>query len=535
MVVETYDAVIIGAGHNGLATGVILAEAGWSVLVLERNDRPGGSVRTEEVTLPDFRHDLMAMNLNLFAGSRFFERYGERLRHHGFDFVPTSNPVCSVFPDGGHVAITTDLEKTLASISAHSTADADAYRALFDRFGQTAPHLFPLLGVSMPSWAAARTLFRGWRKLGREWPLELARLVLQSSREFTGDHFQSREAAALVATWGMHLDFPPDVPGGALFPYLETMAAQANGMVIGKGGASSMIDGLTGLFRSLGGELRYGAEVDGIVVEGGRAIGVIVDGERIPVGRAVISNVVPSILFGRLVPADRSPAEIRDKARRYRYAPGTMMVHLAMSDLPEWRAGIPASRSAYVHVGGYMNDMSRAYADAVAGRLPRRPTLVVGQPTTVDPSRAPEGRHVLWVQVRMVPSRIQADAVGEIATNDWAEAKEPFADRVMSILEEHAPGIGSRVLGRHVISPEDLETLNPNLVGGDQLSGSHHPMQFFVFRPFPGWSRYKTPIDRLYMCGAATWPGAGVGAGSGTLLGERLTMGGIGGRLRSRA
>ncbi|MGH3650801.1 MAG: phytoene desaturase family protein [Acidimicrobiia bacterium] len=529
---ETYDAVIIGAGHNGLAAGVILAEAGWRVLVLERNGRPGGAVRTEEVTLPGFRHDLMAMNLNLFAGSRFFERYAGRLRDQGFDLVPTSNPVCSVFPDGSHVAISTDLDETLTAISKLSAADAGAYRALFERFAETAPHLFPLLGVPMPSMAAARALFRGVRALGRSWPLELGRLVLQSSREFAEDHFESPEMAALIATWGMHLDFPPDVPGGALFPYLETMAAQANGMVIGKGGAFSMIEGLTGLLRSLGGEVRYGTEVDGVVVESGAATGVTVDEERFAAERAVIGNVVPNILFGRLVPEGRVPAEFEAKVRRYRYAPGTMMVHLAMSHLPDWHAGVSAGRSAYVHVGGYMDNMSRAYAEAVAGLLPHRPTLVVGQPTTVDPSRAPDGRHVLWVQVRMVPSRIRADAAGEIDATEWADAKEPLADRVMSILEEHAPGIGSRVLARHVMSPEDLEALNPNLVGGDQLSGSHHPMQFFLFRPFPGWSRYTTPIDRLYMCGAATWPGAGVGAGSGTLLGERLTTGRLARRFR---
>ncbi|HUF15865.1 MAG TPA: NAD(P)/FAD-dependent oxidoreductase [Acidimicrobiia bacterium] len=520
---ESYDAVIIGAGHNGLAAGVILADAGWSVVVLERNDRPGGAVRTEEVTLPGFRHDLMAMNLNLFAGSRFFERYGGRLREGGFDLVPSSHPVCSVFPDGSHVGISTDLDETLSSISALSAADVGSYRALFDRFAETAPHLFPLLGVPMPSIAAARTLFSGFRALGRGWPLELGRLVLQSSREFAADHFESPEVAALIATWGMHLDFPPDVPGGALFPYLETMAAQANGMAIGKGGAFSMVEGLTNLLRNLGGEVRYGAEVDGVTVKSGAATSVTVKGERFAAERAVIANVVPNILFGSLVPDDQVPAEFRSKVRRYRYAPGTMMVHLALSDPPDWEAGSAAGRSAYVHVGGYMDDMSRAYGEAVAGLLPRLPTLVVGQPTIVDASRAPNGRHVLWIQVRMVPPRIRADAAGEIDATEWAEAKEPLADRVMAILEVHAPGIGPRVLARHVMSPEDLEALNPNLVGGDQLSGSHHPMQFFLFRPFPGWSRYTTPIDRLYMCGAATWPGAGVGAGSGTLLGERLT------------
>lgn len=520
---KTYDAVIIGAGHNGLAAGVVLAEAGWKVLVLERNSRPGGAVRTEEVTLPGFRHDLMAMNLNLFAGSPFFERYGSRLQENGFEMVASSHPVCSLFPDGKMLGISTDLEETLGSISQVSAADAEAYRSLFEQFGRMAPHLFPLLGVAMPSVAVARTLFRGARALGRNWPFDLGRLVLQSSRELVEDHFESPEVAALVSTWGMHLDFPPDMAGGALFPFLETMAAQANGMVIGRGGATSMIDGLTGLLESLGGELRYDAEVDGITVENGTATGVTVQGERFQADRAVIANLAPTVLFRRLLPEDAVPPEFMEKVRRYRYAPGTLMVHLAMSDLPGWEADLSAREYAYVHLAGYMDDMTRTYNEAVAGLLPTRPALVVGQPTTVDPTRAPDGNHVLWVQVRMVPSQIRGDAAGEIEASTWSDAKEPFADRVVSILEEYAPGVGSNVLARHVMTPEDLESSNPNLVGGDQLSGSHHPMQHFVFRPFPGWSRYSTPIDQLFMCGAATWPGAGVGAGSGTLLADRLT------------
>jgi phytoene dehydrogenase-like protein len=179
-----------------------------------------------------------------------------------------------------------------------------------------------------------------------------------------------------------------------------------------------------------------------------------------------------------------------------------------------------------------MEDMSLAYSRAVAGLLPEQPTLVVGQPTSVDPSRAPEGKHVLWIQVRMVPSTITGDASGEIETRDWGEAKEAYADRVMTIVESYAPGTADLILGRKVLSPEDLETANPNLIGGDSLGGSHHLMQHFFMRPFPGWTKYKTPLKHLFMVGAATWPGAGVGAGSGYLLGKKLAAPGLRDRIR---
>lgn len=529
---ETYDAVIIGGGHNGLAAGVVLADAGWKVLVLERNREPGGAVRTEEVTLPGFRHDLMAMNLNLFAGSPFFAEYGDRLHAQGLNLVSSDRPVCSLFPDGSHVGISTDLGETLASISQVSVADADAYAALFQEFGRKAPHVFPLLGVPLPSVAAVRALVSGTRALGRQWPFELARLVFQSPREFVDDHFESPEVGALVSTWGMHLDLPPDMSGGALFPFLETMSVQANGMVIGEGGAAVMIHALVGLLESLGGEVRCDAEVDSVLVENGTAVGVAVDGERLAAERAVIANLTPTVLFGGLVEEEAVPAEFLQKVRRYRYGPATFMLHLALSDLPDWTASSSARSYAYVHVAGFMNDMALTYHQAVSGLLPTKPTLVVGQPTNIDPGRAPAGSHVLWVQVRMVPSRIEGDAAGQIAANTWPEAKEAFADRVMAILEEYSPGLGSKVLARTVMSPDDLEAANPNLVGGDQLGGSHHLMQHFLLRPFSGWSRYSTPIDRLHMCGSATWPGAGVGAGSGLLLGKQLTAGGLAARLR---
>lgn len=501
----------------------MLADAGWSVLVIERNDTPGGAVRTEEVTLPGFRHDLFATNLNLFAGSPFHQRYGGQLAAHGLEFVPASKPFASVFPNDRYLGVTTDADETRHLISRISERDARAWDELTVRFARIAPHVFPLLGVPLPSTSMVIALVKASRALGWRWLPELARLVLQSTREFTEEHFESSEMQALVASWGMHLDFAPDVSGGALFPYLETFASASNGMVLGRGGARVMIDALVALLRSKGGELRLGRAVAEVRVAGGAATGVVIDdGETVSANRAVIANLTPPILARLLRDEGLSPI-FRDGAARYRFGPGTMMVHLALDDLPRWRANPVLREFSYVHIGPYLNDMALAYQQAVAGYLPSRPTLVVGQPTAIDPTRAPERKHILWVQVRMVPGVIGGDATGEISDSNWEDAKEPYADRILGMIDDLAPGFADLVLERYVLSPSDLEAFNPNLVGGDSLGGSHHLMQHFALRPFPGSTRHRTPIDRLYMCGSGTWPGAGVGAGSGYLLAKQLT------------
>jgi phytoene dehydrogenase-like protein len=503
----------VGAGHNGLVAAILLAKAGWSVTVLERSDEPGGAIRTAEVTLPGFKHDLYAANLNLFMGSAFFREHGDEVLACGFEPVVAQRPFGSVFPGGRFVGVSTDAAETVAAIRDLSEPDAEAWSELAAWFARHAPALFPLLGTPMPSLAAGRALLSGMRQHGRHWPLELTRLVMQSSRELVEERFESRELQALVAAWGMHLDFPPDVPGGALFALLETFAGAANGMVLGRGGARSLVDALVAMLERNGGALVCDAEVERIDAVGGRATAAVtVGGARYQAAKALVANLTPRALFGRLVPLDLLPADYRRAVRGYRYAPGTLMVHLALEELPRWLAGDHVRGWSYVHVGPYLDDMSLAYQQAVAGALPERPTLVVGQPSAVDSSRAPEGQATLWVQVRVVPHAVS-----------WEEASQSYADRVLAVLEEYAPGLGDRILGRHVISPLEIERANPNLVGGDQLGGSMHPAQNFFLRPFAGWSRYATPIDGLYVCGAATWPGAGVGAGSGYLLGKELT------------
>lgn len=519
----SYDAIVVGAGHNGLAAAVHLAVKGWRVAVVERNAEPGGAVKTREMTVPGFRHDIAAMNLSMFAGSGFLAAHRELLTAHGLGFVPAADCFASVFRDGTYLGVSTDMEKTAAGIAARSPADAAAWRALFAEFGADAPHIFGLLGAPMPSMAAAKVVWKAWRARGSGWLADTLRLLLASPRDFLDARFQDPAVKTMMAAWGLHLDFAPDVAGGALFPYLESMANQAFGMVIGQGGADTIVKAMTGALAAHGGELHLGTPVERIETAGGRATGVrLADGRTLEATRAVIANAHPRIVFGKLLAPDPARAAFDAKVARFRAGPGTMMIHLALDSLPDWAAGEALKRFAYVHVAPDLAMMSRVYAEAMAGLLPAEPVLVVGQPTALDPSRAPAGRHVLWIQVRVLPAEILGDAAGVIAARSWDEAKDAYADRVLDLLDRYAPGIRSKILGRAVVSPLDLETENPNLVGGDNLSGSHHLDQNFLFRPVPGWSRYATPVKALHLCGAPTWPGAGTGAGSGFMLARML-------------
>jgi phytoene dehydrogenase-like protein len=515
-----YDAVVIGAGINGLAAGVHLVSKGWKVLVLERAEVAGGAVKTREITRPGFRHDLYAMNLGLFAGSPFFANHRDRLLAHGASFVSAQQCFATAFPDGTWLGVEKNAEANATRIAGFSAADAERWRSMTAAFAADAPHIFGLLGTPLPSWQAVRVAFTAWRARGTAWVADTIRLLVSSPREWLDENFENEKLKTMLAIWGMHLDFSPDCAGGALFPYLEAMADQAFGMALGRGGADSIISAMARAIAAAGGEVRLNAPARSIAIEDGVAKGVMLaGGERIGATQAIIANLNPRVLFGKLVPAASPPTQ---RLARFRSGPATMMIHFALGDLPAWSAGAELRRFAYVHLAPSLAALAKAYTQALDGMLPEEPGLVVGQPTAIDPSRAPARQHVLWVQVRVLPVRIRGDASGSIAGTQWDDVKEAYADRVAAIIERYAPGFAKTVLARTVLSPADLERDNPNLVGGDSLGGSHHLDQNFLFRPAFGWSRYRTPIERLYMVGASTWPGAGTGAGSGFMLAKML-------------
>lgn len=518
-----FDAIFVGAGHNSLACAAHLALKGWNVGVFERNSSIGGAVQTQEVTLPGFRHDLGAMNLSLFAGSAFHRTYANELKAAGLEFAPVTDCFASVFPDGRWFGVSTDIEKTVARLETFSRDDAAIWRKLVGGFMGEAEHLFRLLGSPMSGRSLAGTGWNLWRKKGVAGALDTGKLLLSSPRAWLDDNFSSPHVKATLAAWGMHLDLAPDIAGGAVFPYLESMANQSFGMVLGKGGADTMIRALEGMVTKAGGKIFTDAEIAEITTSGGKATGVrLKSGETHRAAKAVVAGVAPGALPGKLLPNGSGDVGFDSAMKKFRHAPGTMMIHLALDGLPDWKAGAELKNFAYVHIAPSLDQMARTYQQAIAGLLPDEPVIVVGQPTAIDPSRAPDGKHVLWVQVRLLPAEVKGDAAGEIAPAHWDAIKERYADRAVALIEAQAPGLQGKILGRTVVSPIDLERGNPNLVGGDQICGSHHIAQNFLFRPARGFARWNTPVTNLHLVGAATWPGAGTGAGSGFMLAQQL-------------
>lgn len=517
---DKLDAVIIGAGHNSLACACHLASRGWKVAVYEQASEPGGAVKTGEYTLPGFRHDWAAMNLSLFAGSAFHTENADELTKNGLSFAPTENPFASVFPDGRWLGISSDSTLTTARVRGFSQADAKAWADLTQNFPDQAESIFAVLGTAMNLRAFSSLGWKTWRKRGAGGTLDLARFLMMSPRAWLDQTFESDHVKATLAAWGMHLDFAPDIAGGAVFPYLEAMAGQAFGMVLGQGGADTVTKAMVKMIEARGGSVHCNKSVTGIKHAAGRAFGIILkDGTLIEAEKAVIANVSP----GALLKLTGGTGDERHQTamKNYLHAPGTMMIHLAMDGLPDWTAP-DLKRFAYVHMAPSMDQMARTYAQAKADLLPDEPVIVCGQPTVVDPSRAPAGKHVLWLQIRMAPSEIKGDAGGTITAKNWQDAAEPFANRALDILERYAPNTRAKILAQHIVTPDMLQADNPNLVGGDQVCGSHHLHQHFMNRPARGYADGTTPIRNLYHTGAAVWPGGGTGAGPGTLLAKKL-------------
>lgn len=530
------DALVIGAGINGLVAAARLALAGRRVLVVERADRVGGCVQSrDDLTLPGAMHDLWATNVNLWLGGAAHADLKEHLERHGVGFARTDRPFATAIPGGTALRVTTDAAQTLDGLRRHDPRDADGWQRLGAVAADVQSAILPLLGQAIPSLGAVGTLTRALATLG---PTRLAaalQAVLATPRELGRRFLHSPEASALLAPWGLHLDYGPDVSGGGVFPIAEGFGAAKNGMSIVKGGAQRLVDALAAIVAEHGGEVRTGVEVTRILVEGGKAMGVeLATGERIG-AEEIVANVTPRVLFGRLLADVALPADVKAKADGFRYGPATMMLHLALDGPIPWASDVPGAPGhdpelplasfAYVHVTPGVDALSAAYTDALGGRLPSHPLLVVGQTSAVDPSRVaacPPGTTTAWIQVRPLPSEITGDADGAIGARTWTEATAPYAERVLDRLEAAAPGVKARIVGQRVYGPHELEAHNPNLVGGDSVGGSHHLDQMPMMRPFPGAATYRMPVDHLWMVGAGAWPGAGTGGASGFLASEAM-------------
>ena len=533
-----HDAIIVGSGVNSLACAAFLARAGWRVAVLERESELGGAVRTAELTEPGFHHDVFSAWHPLWVGGPAHAELGDALAERGLEYLNTEHPTGTLFPDGESAFLTTGTNGNAAELDRHAPGDGDAWRETIAAVAAQAELVFGVLGTELWSRAGVNLGVKAYRRLGRRGLAEFSGELVQSSRDWLTTTFRSERAHGLLAPWVLHTGLGPDAAASGFMTRVIAFAIEAGGMPIPRGGGARLVDALVRLIEDHGGTCRTGEDVERVVVSGGRATGVrLSDGKVLNAGRAVVCNVTPTQLYGRLLEPGDVPTEIGDAGKRFRFGRSEMQIHFALSEPPRWDGDDRLGHTAIVHLTPGLDGVSRAVNEAERGLLPAEATVVVGQPLTIDDTRAPAGKGLLWIQLQELPWQVRGDAAGELDTGDgtWNESlRERYADRIQARLARHMPNLETSILKRVVLSPADLQAANVNLQQGDPYSGSLALDQNFLWRPFARQPGHGTSIDGLFQIGASTWPGPGLGAGSGTLVAKELLQPPIAERVAGR-
>jgi phytoene dehydrogenase-like protein len=453
-----YDAIVVGSGPNGLAAGIILAQAGLDVLVLEAKDTVGGGVRTAELTLPGYRHDICAAIHPLGVSSPFFR--GLPLAEHGLTWIQPPAPLAHPLDDGTAVL----LERSIRLTSRGLGSDATAYEKLMAPF--------------VSSWDSLAEDVLGPLSIPPRHPFVLARFglrAIRSARSLAERLFEGERARALFAGMAGHSMLPFERPLSAAFGLMLGITGHAAGWPIARGGSQRIADALARHFRSLGGEIITDTLVTSI--------------DDLPSTSVIVCDVTPRQLLG--MAGHRLPAKYRRRLEAYRYGPGVFKLDLALDGPIPWEAET-CTRAATVHVGGTLEEISDAERAVWDGEHPVKPFVLLAQQSLFDPTRSPKGKHTVWAYCH-VPHGSTVD----------------MTDRIETQIERFAPGFRDRILARGIRTAVDMEHYNPNYIGGDINGGIQDLWQHFT-RPTVRLVPYSTPIKGLYLCSSSTPPGGGV-------------------------
>lgn len=500
-----HDAVVIGAGPNGLVAANRLLDAGWSVLVLEAQETVGGAVRSDSAIHPDFVHDTFSAFYPLAATSPAIQAF--RLEEHGLRWCHAPAVLGHPRPDGSWAILHRDRAVTATLMDQQCSGDGQAWLDVCAEWDRIGHHL---VGALLSPFPPVRSGLGALGRLRSVGGLDFVRSLLSPAVELGRSRFGGESPRLLLAGNAGHADIPLDSAGSGLMGLLLCMLGQTVGYPVPEGGAGRLTQALARRVEALGGEIRCSTRVSQVVVERGRATGVMAeDGERFTAGRAVIADVVAPHLYGGLVRREDLPDRTMSAMKHFQLDPSTVKVDWALDGPVPW-ASPPPHAVGTVHVADSVNQMSEALSQVAAHAVPAEPFLLCGQMTTSDPTRSPEGTEALWAYTH-VPQAVERDAGDGTIRGTWdRDDCERFADRMQSRIERLAPDLASRIVARRVLGPREMEAMDANLVGGSVNGGTSQIHQALIFRPVPGTGRAETPVRNLYLGSASAHPGGGV-------------------------
>ncbi len=521
---KRYDAIVVGAGHNGLVCAAYLARAGRQVLVLERRHQVGGATTTEEI-YPGFKYSCCSYVVSLL---RPWIIRDLDLPRHGYEVLPLEETF-TPYPDGRYLLRDSDPERTRRAIAAFSPRDAEVYK----RFGQTMAELGrrvrTVIDDSAPDPVSRNPLEllrlarlgKEIRGSGDEWMIGTLKMMTMSAVDFLSQWFESERLIAPMSVSGIIGTFLGVRSPGTAYVLLHHYMGEIDGSYrawgLPKGGTGAIAEAIAEAARELGAEILTDAPVERLLMHNGRATGVVLEDGTEIAARAVVSGVDPHRTFLKLVGEEHLPDELVHQVKRFKMRGSSGKVNLALDGLPDFTClpGHGSHLHGDITIAPSIDYLEHAYDDAKYGAFSRKPFMDIVIPSLTDPTVAPPGKHVMSIFVQYAPYNLKEGAAA------WPGQREAFGDAVVHTLSEYAPNLENLILHRQVLTPWDLEQIY-GLTEGNIFHGELSLEQLAFLRPLAGWSRYRTPVRDLWMCASGTHPGGGIMGAPGALCARTM-------------
>ncbi len=497
------DIVILGGGHNGLACAAALVKTGRKVIVVERNTWLGGATGTHEVTLPGFKHDLYGSSHVWIHANPFFREFLPELKEHGLEYLWADDMITGhPTKTGPGIIVYKDVDKTCHSIAQYSEKDAKTYREIYDGFVDIKDGF--IKGMFSPP---APPSYLPQALQNSPYGLKMLRDYNLSARAFVEEKFEHPEVRNVILGWALAPQIAPDQEAVGQTFYIMIPGIHEYGQAIPKGGSQMLAEALASYVRAHDGQVLTGTAAEKILVEDGKAMGVrLSDGRTLRARQAVVSSLDPKQNFLKLIDSEHLEPSVIRMAKAFSFGNmGVFRGHYAIKEPPHFLNGDEMSKTPFQRIFHSVEATKQHYADVALGIPPRNPFIWTACWTLVDPSRAPNGQHTLIVDT-FVPHTLQNG-------KSWNDIKHDYAALLLDKLREYTDNMGpENILGEYIDTPISIEAANPCLVGGATTGGERLLSQTGYFRPMPGYSQYRGPLDNFYLTGASCHPGGGITA-----------------------